>query len=792
MKRNRLHVIVGVVVIVIAAAVFVLLYQQRGVAPTASLPDSQEADPNDPLLARIGDARLRHCGDIHYAKFHPNGKWVVAVAGGENGARLWDTFTGEQVARFTDSDLDPKNGRCTVLRFSPDGKRLVVGTERGQVVAFETDTGRVCSRFTADGFYTWDLGLASAGDFAAGFDTDHHLAVWDLDTGKRTFTGPKCEGKKIFYSRDGSACFSPDGKRIAVCKTASVVWWCPLADPTAGREIVVANSDGGRDGLLDLRWEDNTRLVARVENELLRIDADAGKLLGNEKFPERDPRWYAKSADGIREFHTNGNALRISEHVYREKPDPVMAEIERQPTGPAHVAWSADGTRLLAGLRVFTLDGGKPQLLREVEGSSYSNQFPMLSPDGRFCANTSRGFLGVSDLGTGQRVRDERPTHGPDQGGTQIVTSGRAKANSIWVDDGKLSEVELPSGKRLRRLPSLPGHALIVVASPDGRRLAGAGYLSFGVRDTEPGSDWTILEKYPEHQPCCSMPPPPCPETFAFHPDGRLFVLRDKLTIWSFDPVRSVTPAAVLEVGVSHRGLVFSPDGRWFAVATAPADLTRSELRVYETATLAEVYRLSPENGVFDFAFSADGRRLAVSHQDTTVSVYAADRLEAKQIGQGNAAKWADPDPKVGLAAVRAWAADPNSSVVELADQFRPANAQNTAALIADLGNADFATRERATEALAKLGASVEQELHDAVLSPTPEVNNRAEGLLKRLHPNDGRRSPDGLRAVRAVEALERRDSKESREVLAGWAEKRPDTVLGTEAKAALARLTTR
>lgn len=733
MKRNRLHVIVGVVVIAIAAAVFVLLYQQRGVAPIASLPDSQATDPNDPLLARIGDARLRHCGYIHYAKFHPNGKWVVAVAGGENGARLWDTFTGEQVARFTDPDLDPKNGRCVVLRFSPDGKRLVVGTERGQVVAFETDTGRVCSRFTADGFYTWDLGLAFAGDFAAGFDTDHHLAVWDLDTGKKTFTGPKCDGKKIFYSRDGSACFSPDGKRIAVCKSASVIWWCPLADPSAGREIVVANSDGGRDGLLDLRWEDNTRLVARVENELLRVDADVGKLLGSEKFPERDPRWYAKSADGIREFHTNGNALRISEHVYREKPDPVMTEIERQPTAPSHVVWSTDGTRLLVGQRVFTLEGGKPRLLPEVEGASFFGDSPMLSPDGRHC----------------------------------LITRGEQRL----------------------RLPALPSTS-IVVMSPDGRRLAAAGDLSFAVRDAEPGTDWTVLEKYPAYLPCCTPPPPPYPLTFAFHPDGRLFVLRDKLTIWSFDPVRSVTPAAVLEVGVPHQGLVFSPDGRWFAVATAPTDMTRSELRVYETATLAEMYRLSPKNGVFDFAFTADGRRLAVAHQDTTVSVYATDRLEAKQLGQGDAARWADPDPKVGLAAVRAWAADAKSSVAELAEQLRPADAQKTAALIADLGNADFATRELATETLAKLGASVEQELYDAILLPTPEVSNRAEGLLKRLHPPDGRMSPDGLRAARAVEALERRDSKESREVLAGWAEKRSDTVLGTEAKAALARLT--
>jgi WD40 repeat protein len=756
----------------------------------APKPDAK-ADPDDPLIARIGDGRLRHCGSIHSSKFHPNGKWVAATARGENGTRLWDTFTGAQVRRFTDPDLDPDRGSCCVLLFTPDGKRLIVGTSTGNTVVFETDTGRVCSRFKAAGFYTWTLGVAPVEYLAAGFDPDRNLAVWNLDTGRETFTGPKCEGKKVFYSTHGSACFSSDGKQVAVCKTPSVVWWCPLADPKAGREIDASEVSKGQDGLLDLRWNDNDSLIAQGGEGFVRIDTGAGKIVASAKNPPSGGLRFVQNENGTRAVETSWHAVRVIDLTSKVAPDFVLRDIEQQPVEPSRVSWVANDTRLLVGHRVFNLSGNKLELVREVDSSDHSGHFPVLSPDGRYCANTTRACLRVTDLSNRKLVLDEYAAHGNNDGTIRIVAPGNVRANSIWIGDWKtneLCEVEMPGGKRLARLPAIP-ETSIVVTSPDGKRIAAGGYQSFAVRDTKPEGDWTVLEKYPMRQQCCTLPPLPCPHAFAFHPDGRLFALRDKLTIWSFDPVRS-TRSATLEDGVPHHGLAFSPDGRRFAVATTPADVTRSDLRVYETATLAEAYRLAPGNGVFAFAFSADGQRLVVAHLDTTVSAYSVDRLEAKHLGPGDVARWTDPNPKVGLAAVRAWAADPKSSAAALADQFRPADAEKTAALIADLGNDDFALRERATEALAKLGGGAEKQLREATRSPSQEVRNRAGELLKRLNPADGRKSPDGIRAVRAVEALERLGSKEAREVLTDWAKTRSGTVLGTEAQAALARLT--
>jgi hypothetical protein len=78
--------------------------------------------------------------------------------------------------------------------------------------------------------------------------------------------------------------------------------------------------------------------------------------------------------------------------------------------------------------------------------------------------------------------------------------------------------------------------------------------------------------------PCCTPPPPPCPHTFAFHPDGRLFALRDRLVIWTPANRPLTARADTFEKGVRHDGLTFAPDGRRFAVMTDPADVTRVKI----------------------------------------------------------------------------------------------------------------------------------------------------------------------------------------------------------------------
>ena len=411
------------------AAVVVALHLLR---PPIDTPETRPAaEPGaSALIARIGDGRLRHCGNVLRTLFHPNGRWVAATAFGENGVRFWDTDIGEQVRRFTDPDLDPIENRrsdCSVLLFTPDG-RLVVGTDDGRVVAINLDTGEVTARFQADGFYTWNLGVSPTGRHVAGFDPDNRLAVWDLDTGAQSFTGPKCDGKKIFWSRHGSACFSRDGLSVAVCKTPQAVWYAPLADAAAGREVSAVAAAGG-DGLLDLDWSANNRLVAHGESGSVLIDTDAGRVLSHdEKVRPLVASRYQQNQQGTRAVETRSHAVRVIDLTSKFTPDYALPELDRQPTEPLlDLSTSADGTRLLTSEGVWDISGDRPKLLRELR-LGYDLRHTRLSPDGRLVASTHRGWL---DVASGQNVFLESPGAAEDP--SVVVSAGSVEANSVWV-----------------------------------------------------------------------------------------------------------------------------------------------------------------------------------------------------------------------------------------------------------------------------------------------------------------------------------------------------------------------
>jgi hypothetical protein len=108
--------------------------------------------------------------------------------------------------------------------------------------------------------------------------------------------------------------------------------------------------------------------------------------------------------------------------------------------------------------------------------------------------------------------------------------------------------------------------------------------------------------------------------------------------------------------------------------------------------------------------------------------------------------------------------------------------------LIAGLDSDDFATRERASRGLGRLGPSARAFLDRALeAAPFPEKRRRLEALLPGAEP--WLITPEELRGLRAVEAPERAGTPEARRMLEELAAGRDDAPLTRDAKAALARL---
>src|SRR5262249_19031912 len=109
--------------------------------------------------------------------------------------------------------------------------------------------------------------------------------------------------------------------------------------------------------------------------------------------------------------------------------------------------------------------------------------------------------------------------------------------------------------------------------------------------------------------------------------------------------------------------------------------------------------------------------------------------------------------------------------------------------LIADLDANQFAVRQKATEALEKIGRPAAAALRATLAGqPSLEVRRRVERLLDKLG-GPAVPSPDEMRIQRAVEALELCGDPAARQILEALGQQTTDALLAREARSALERL---
>jgi hypothetical protein len=253
--------------------------------------------------------------------------------------------------------------------------------------------------------------------------------------------------------------------------------------------------------------------------------------------------------------------------------------------------------------------------------------------------------------------------------------------------------------------------------------------------------------------------------------------------------------------------VAFSPDGRLLAAGGDAGEAAR----LWDLATGEVVGRLRGDLGrVVSLTFSPDGTRLAVAGSCPTAlvcdvaalcgkkTVVEVIKLPAPSEGQleGMWAELAGADgARAYRAVLRLGAAGPKGAAL-LKRRLKggpPPEEARISRLIADLDSEDFATREKATAALAALGARAGPALRRAVESAaSTELRARAERLLKRLDvPPEALPSQELVR-LRAVEALEANATPEARAVLTELAASPAADALKHEANASLRRLTRR
>jgi len=656
----------------------------------------------------------------------------------------WNLTTG-RLAKTTRIDVQ-ENG----FALSPDGRRLI--TWKGGLRVWDTESGSeaakleqpawagINTRFSPDGTRL----LGSISDPVD--ETARAVTVWDLG-----------RGAVVARVRVPSHYFNPfllpDGRTLLAAGRGLMLSTWDLAtgrrlSPETGHEDwirdVAFSPDG--DNLYTASQDSHERVAAWQTGTGVRVRELADAPGGYSRIVSAgDGRtlvtgaakavvWVdAASGRALRRFETAPLAAAAGERDVQVELFAGRVPETGRPAVFGYVS-TAGFPKLLARWDAQT---GELLFSRRFPGGTF-DRFAAFSPDGRFVARM------MADLPA------ERGGAGGDQAGSGLDTLlGR---QAVVLEDAL-------TGSSLLRL-SQPDYLQngSVAFTPDGQALVTwtSTYPPRGPDGTPPGLTTVHLWEVRSGK-----------ERLAF----ALPVVGKR---WEFEP----------------RAIAVSADGR--LLAGARPDKTIS---VWDLSTGAEVAKRAGYATVVGcLAFRSDGEALASAHADGTAVVWDLSGVTPHRAAPANRdATWKDlTSDNAGTAyrAILALAADPGcaaflrnrigATVAARADQVRQ--------LIADLDSPVFATRERATAGLARLGDAADDQLRAALAGAlSAEQRRRVMDVLgsRGLIESD----PDRLRALRCVEVLERSGSAEARMVLSGLSKGAPMARLTRDAVHALRRL---
>jgi WD40 repeat protein len=643
-------------------------------------------------------------------------------------------------------------------------------------------------------------------------------AVYEVATGRLVCRIGKANQKTT------PACFSPDGRLLAVHNTLNLI---DLFDAATGRHLhelnahsfvadVAFTSDGkalvsaggrailpaGNDGAIRF-WDPKSgrevrRFVANPAGVAQMVLSPDGRRLATVDLVT------VSEKNGQMTFFTS-NRVRLWDAASGKElfglTVPTSAKVLGRPQG-GQVAFSPDGKELWtaegsSGLWVWDAATGKELRHFQTRGNAHALAF---APDGKRIAIAEGGYcLHVRDRLSG---RDLVPTGGHEgplwavaaTGDSQrIATAGAGGAVRLWdragrelrpltghtdtvraltftpdgaalfssAYDNTLRLWEVATGRELRRWEGPSYLAWMVAASPDGKTAAVVG-RDKGVRllDVATGADR-----------------PPLPDAdrelrgAAFTSDGRT------LLAWGFDRRLHEWDMATGNhrarpcdgLGKQTGAVAFAPDGRLLAFGGQEPFLLLADV-----ATGREVRRFEvPQeeirgNGIWGLAFSRDGRTLAWSSPSANVvwlGEVATGRLRSVLRGHGGGVNALAFLP--GGRSLVSGANDTTALVWDLGGRLkaRPLSEAELEACWAALAGADAARDYEAVLALAGSPKKAVPFLKDRLRLVPVADPGRVNLLLTSL---DGKRFTERERAARALERLGPAAEPALRRALAG------------------------
>jgi YVTN family beta-propeller protein len=289
------------------------------------------------------------------------------------------------------------------------------------------------------------------------------LSFVDLGTGQEL-------GRQPTGKAPHEIAISPDGKTAAVVAYgAKSIDLFDVASRTKLKTIDLTPNEGPH----GIAWLKDGRIIATTERSrsVAIVDPTAGTVVASIPTDQEATHMVAVTSDGRMAFTANIRSGTVSVVDLKQGRKLRDIAVGGEPEGIAlskeeQVLWVAD----LKGARVQAFDAESLEKIGEVATGPVPIRVAA-SPDGRWIvtSNVGDGSLTLIDAETRKKVRDVPLAGGQEAGQVTILFAPDGKLYAAETGSNTVAEVDLATGKVLRRLPAgTNGDGLAIAPAPPG------------------------------------------------------------------------------------------------------------------------------------------------------------------------------------------------------------------------------------------------------------------------------------------------------------------------------------